>query len=206
MLLNLLVFFVPPALGAIANQLLAPLTGKTRSRRYAVLLLLASIAYEFLAFRVPIRAIWLELVMDFTGAVAVMLIMIAVPLRAATSPKGLPQRNKPSENGGCASTAVMLLLPFVSFTLVGRVSHAQQIAAQWHGYIAAKYRSHNHAAPSFKLSNGDEIEGVDRTTWDAATEGSRLDKPAWSAFGEMNGHHVRIVPESKVMFLGPFRD
>lgn len=206
MLLSLLAFFVPPVLGALVNRASAPIADKTRSRRYAVLVLLACIAYEVLAFRVPIRAVWSELVMSFTGAVVVVFIMLAIPLEAGASPKGMPRRNKSSENGGCASAAVMLLLPLVSFTLVGRVDHAQKIGVKWNGYVVSKYRSHNHAAPSFELSNGDEIEGVDRTTWDAATKGSRLDKPAWSAFGEMDGRHVRMVPELKVMFLGPFRD
>ena len=202
----LLAFFVPPALGALANQALTPLTDWIRSRSYAVLMLLVGIVYEILAFRVPFRAIWLELVMDFTGAIAVMLIMIGLPLNEVPSPRHMPPRDKPRVNGGCASAAVFLLFSFVLFTLPLRVSHSQAIAAEWKGYIALKYHSHNHGSPSFRLSNGDEIEGVDPTTWDAAPNGSRLDKPAWSAFGDIDGHHVRIVRETKVMFLGPFRD
>jgi hypothetical protein len=202
MFFDLLVFFVPPVLGALANQSLR--SGKTRAAAFWLTVVVACISYEILAFNMPFRASWMELIHVFLGTLAVMLVMILIPLEA-------PTQQAPSNRAGCAQALVILFLPIVSFTLVGRVNQAQEIAAQYEGKVSQKYHSHNHNMPSLTLIQVDglktTIEGVDLPAWDAVVEGeSRLNKPAWSVFGELDGKRVRIVPHRHVMFLGPFPD
>jgi hypothetical protein len=59
--------------------------------------------------------------------------------------------------------------------------------------------------PSLEITQDDGtaawVEGIDRDTWNAIVPGqSWIDKPAWSAYGTLNGGRMRIVPN------GPFPD
>ena len=155
--------------------------------------------YEILAFNLPFRATWIELLFVAAGVAAETLVMSAIPRDKGTGGEG-----------GFIRALSVFLLPFVAFTIVGRVHQAHKMAQEFDGVVYQKY-SGGHAAPSIVVGQKDgstvSMESIDRPAWDSMVAGrSRLSKPPWSAFGQVDGKPMRILPKAKVMFLGPFPD
>jgi hypothetical protein len=166
---------------------------EARQRRSLVAaVIIVCVCYEILMSQVPFRATVLEFIYTAFGAVAVALVMTAAPIEdeaPGTRPKF-----------GCLSTIALLLLPIVLFTSVLRVNQAQRIAESYDGVVSQKYHSHNHGEPTLVVRHSYDwtiTVAVPSTVWDAAVEGrSHLSKPAWSAFGELDGKRMRIVPNN----------
>jgi len=201
MLLEVLTFFGTAIVAATLSQRFP--SDSARSDIQMVGVLPVCVGFGALAFSMPFRSVWLELLLVVLGTLALALIMWALGIGASK----LDQRS----GAGCFLVLVIPFLPFVSFTLVGRVHQAQQLAQSVDGLVSYKYRSHNHNAPSIVVTRDDgssvELEGVDKPMWEAIVPGtSRLKKPAWSARGQLDGQVFRIVPKGHAWFLGPFPD
>jgi hypothetical protein len=205
MFLDFLVFFGPPVIGALANQFL--MVGRKRTAWLVAVVVAAAIAYEILAFRIPFRSLSTEVGIAIAGTLAIVLIVAAIPLENQSAGR----RSRPQVYAHPSLVLVFALLPIVSFTTVGRVSQAQKIAGNFDGVVAQTYRSHNHNVPSIVVTQSDgttaTLEGVELPTWEQLVPGrSQLRKSAWSVYGELDGRVVRVVPQAKVLFLGPFPD
>jgi hypothetical protein len=201
MLLDALTFFGT----AIVAAVLARCFGSNRRRRGGLLIGVFPVCLGFgaLAFSMPFRSAWLELLLVVFGTLALAMIMGTLGVGASL----VDQKSK----AGCLVFPIFACLPFVSFTLAGRVHHAQQLAQSVEGMVSYKYRSHNHNVPAIAVTRDDGstvvLEGVDKPMWDAVVSGkSRLKKPAWSARGQLDGQEYRVVPRGYGWLLGPFPD
>lgn len=202
MLYLLLAFFVPPMLGVLASQHF--MAGRKRTGWHVSAVFTAVIIYENVAFRMPFRGVTNELLYTAMGTLTVVLIFMAIPFENQAS-----GRSGQQVDAHPSVALVYFLLPVASFTLVGRVVHAQQIAARFAGVVIESYHSHHAASIIVKQADGSAVtvEDVERTTWDRLVPGrSHLAKSAWSVYGELDGRPVRVVHPAKVMFLGPFPD
>lgn len=200
MLLDLLAFFGPFIIAGLLCQWL--LTARVRTGRYFGAVIEICVIYELAAFNVPFRSVWIELLCLGAGVVAETLAMSSVA----------PERPQTETIGyyGYLRAAPIFLLPFVAFTIVGRVNQAQKFAKKLDGVVSQKY-SGDHGAPSIMVTQRDgsttSIEWIDPPAWNLMRmDKSHVSKPAWSAFGQVDGKPMRIIPKAKVMFLGPFPD
>jgi hypothetical protein len=205
MLYDLLAFFVPPVLGTLTCHIL--MVGRKRTGWLVLTVIAAVIGYEELAFRMRFRGVWTEVLYTAAGTFAVMLIFMTIPFENQDARR----RSQPKVYAHPSSALLFFLVPVASFTLVGRVDQAQKIATTFDGVVLQAYHSRNHNVPSVVIAQADGstavMENVDRATWDdLVPRQSHLTKFAWSVDGELDGKPVRIVPKSKVMFLGPFPD
>ena len=197
MLLDLLAFFGPFIIGVLLSHALIPERVRTESFFGGVIVI--CIIYDFLVFSVPFRSVWTELLCLGAGIVTETLTLSSVP-------SNRPEK-EPVRYGGYLRAATIFLMPFVAFPIVGRVNQAQKMAKKLDG-VVQKY-SGDHGVPSIFVTQQDgstaSIEGIDPLTWNLIHQGkSHLSKPAWSAFGQLDGKPMRVLPKAKVMFLGPF--
>jgi hypothetical protein len=199
LVIDLLCFFGPFVAGGLLSQALIP--EKVRTGLFFVGVIILSWIFEALEFSVPFRAAWIEWVCVGVGVVAETLVMSSIRLNV--------QREALAAEG-CLRGGTIFLLPIVAFTIVGRVNQAQKMAESFDGIVSQKY-SGGHGAPSIVVEQKDgsdvSMEGIDRPAWDSMVQGkSQLNKPAWNAFGLVDGKAMRVVPKAYVMFLGPFPD
>jgi len=200
MFLDLLAFFGPFIVGGLLSQAMIP--ERVRTGLFFGAVIAFCWIYEILAFSVPFRATWIELLCLGAGVAAETLVMSSIRLDR--------KEKKPVGQGGCLRAGSIFLLPIVAFTIVGRVNQAQKMAEEFDGVVSQKY-SGDHGAPSIVVAQKDgstaSMEGIDPPAWNSMVEGkSRLSKPAWSAYGQVDGNALRILPKARVMFLGPFPD
>lgn len=200
MCLDLLAFFGTFIVAALLSQALIP--ERVRTESYFGGVFVICVIYDFLVFSVPFRSVWTELLCFGAGLVTETLILSCVP-------SNRPQKG-PVRYHGFLRAATFFLMPFVAFPIFGRVHQAQKMAKKLDGVVTRKY-SGDHGVPSIVVAQRDgstaSIEGVDPSAWNLMRmEKSRLTKPAWSAFGQIDGKPMRIIPKAKVMFLGPFPD
>ena len=200
MFFDLLAFFGPFVIGGVLSQAMIP--KRVRTGLFFGAVIAFCWIYEILAFSVPFGAIWIELLCLVAGIVAETLVMSSIPLNR--------KEKMPVAQGGCLRAGSVFLLPIVAFTIVGRVNQAQKMAEEFNGLVSLKY-SGDHGAPSIVVAqkNGStaSMEGIDPPAWNSMVGGkSRLSKPAWNAFGQIDGNAMRILPKARIMFLGPFPD
>jgi len=203
MIVDLIAFFGTLVAAALLSEVFA--SDRARSGRLLIAVLAFCLGFEILAFNMPFRSAWLELlcVLCATGGLGMILWAVGIGHSASPPPSG--------KGAGCLFVLIIPFLPLVSMTTVGRVHHAQMMAEKIDGTVWRKFRSSNHNARSITMAQKDgstlTVEGVDEAMWNAVLPGrSRLKKPAWSAVGELDGKEVRVVPKRYVMFFGPFRD
>lgn len=199
MLLDLLAFFGSFIVGGLLSQLIPE---KVRTESFFGGVFVICVIYDFLVFNVPFRSVWTELLCLGAGVVTETLVLSCVP---SNRPKKGPIRYR-----GFLRAATFFLMPFVAFPIVGRAHQAQKMAKEIDGIVSQRY-SGDHGVPSIVVAQRDgsstSIEGIDPLAWNQMFPGkSRLIKPAWSVFGQIDGKPIRILPKAKVMFLGPFPD
>jgi hypothetical protein len=192
MFLEMLMFFGSGILGALVNHALSPSIRRTTG--LALTTWVVCISYEVLAFSLPFRAVWSELLCALAGIMAVVVVMIFLPI-------GEDYPRATSQAAGCACAITILFWPIVVFTAVDRTHQARQMAEELNGLVYEKYRG-GHGVPSIIVLAADyssaELEGIDPTTWNAMVTGkSQIHKPAWSAFGTLDGKRVRILPHGR---------
>ena len=203
MVLDLLMFFAPFLIGGLANPIVAKAGDRTLLLPLAAIMVF--LGYEILAFHVRFMGLQTELFVTLAGALQVILIVLSLPVDDK-------QRNAIETTWATkVGSLCFLLIPVAAFTPVGRVAKAQQMAAQFEGTVTRKYHSNNHNEPSLVVAQIDgsfrSLENVDKQLWASAIEGhSHLKKSPWSAFGQLDGQNIRVVPPGSVMFLSPFPD
>jgi len=155
----------------------------------------------FLLYHVRFFSLWCELLLAVFCTVTIPPLMLAL-FQDKGQNESSPQSSKEISNAGCIRGclyALLLLALFVSieFSAFSRVLHAQHLAEDLEGLVVYKYRSRNHAQPTIVVSGShgkDTLEGVYLPAWDVISSGkSMLKKPAWSAFGTIDGVSYRIV-------------
>ena len=205
MFYDFLAFFGSFVLAALLGPHI--MAGRKRTGWLMAVVIAACVGYEILAFRMPFRAASTELLYALAGTLALGLILMAIPFENQANGR----RSKPPVYVHRSVVLLFAFLPIISFTIESRVNQAQILAAKLDGVVSQAYRSHNHNVPSLVVAQADgstvTMEGVDLPTWEQIVPGrSHLNKPAWSAYGELDGTRVRVVPWAKVFFLGPFPD
>jgi len=201
--LDLLTFFGTFLIAGMLIPKFAP--DKAYHGQFFAGVLVLALAFEIFAFKIPFRSAWLELlyVLIGTAVLAAVLCTIVVVEGKSSQP--------PCREMGCLFVLLIPFFPIVSFTMLGRVHHAQKLAERIDGIVWLKYRSSNHNIRSIAVHQADgsilKIEGVDEEIWnEPSLEKSRLKKVEWSAKGQLDGKDVRIVPKAYVIFFGPFED
>src|SRR5258706_2477565 len=194
MVLDLLTFFGTVVVAVLLSRLFAP--DRVRNEWLLIVVVPFCLGFEVLAFNMPFCSVWLELLCVLGGTAGLAMIAWALGSGRSVTPPVLGRR------AGCFLPLIVAFMPIVSFTMVGRVHHAQQMAQRIEGMVSLKYRSHN-SVRSIAVAQDDGstlmVEGVDQGMWDAVAEGrSRLKKLAWSAVGELDGREVRVVPKAYV--------
>lgn len=200
MFLDLLAFFGSAIIGMLLSQSLIPERVRTESFFSGVFVI--CVIYDFLVFSVPFQSVWTELLCFGAGVLTETLVLSSIPSER-------PEKG-PVQYRGYLRAATIFLMPLVAFPIVGRVHQAQKMAKKFDGVVYRKY-SGDHGVPSIVVTQPDgsstSLEGIDVPAWNVMFSGkSHLSKPAWSAFGHVDGKSMRILPKTKVMFLGPFPD
>jgi hypothetical protein len=195
---DLIAFLAPFCLGLSVRRLWT--TGERLLRVFSALAVTACVAYLYVAFSVPFEAIWIELLFAAVGIFAVVCATVATPAAAVDS-----------QNLSKLSLPVFFIIASVSFTMEARIDLALHLRLSLNGLVATKFFSSNHHQRSITIVGDDglttSVEGVDVDAWNAMVEDrSRLSKPAWSAFGEVDGKHVRVIPQRYVFFAGLLPD
>jgi hypothetical protein len=197
--IDILSFFGPVIVAALLASVVIARTKGRPGPSWIIAAVSGTVTYEVLNFSLPFRSPWLEIVV-VAFATGVLTLAMVVMLA-----------NQKPNGSALAVVVTWVILALVSIASTGRVAHAQKMAWSCDGVIALKYRSHNHAARTLVVSRPAApdvtFEGVDEPLWNVVQLGrSYLRKPAWSAFGTLDGKRVRIVPDRLALFhMGPGR-
>jgi hypothetical protein len=173
--------------GAVVGMLLSR---RVQSRWWAAAVgFIASCGFVVLLLGAPLRSWKSEVLIAVAGAVAL------VPTFVAYGNSYLGRKQ-----GDWVALLVVPMILAVFMPLSVRLTYASRVLWSCDGMIVQKYRSTNHNARTLHVRNVDggeaRLEGVDQRLWADARIGGDLRKFAPSAFGELDGRAMRVVPRT----------
>jgi len=138
-------------------------------------------------------------------AVEILLVLVSLPVAgfgmwaAQTKVEGSAGAGRPK----IEIHPIVICCVLVCLAVSSRIFQAERLSTELSGLVSSKYISHNHSSRAIVVTRSDQttiaFEGIEEQAWNSINEGrSSINKPAWSAFGTIDGTSMRIVTKANL--------